>query len=443
MSQHETMLNGPCGKRFAWLGTLAGLLAGLGLFLALLGMLLANPLIVMPGGCLVIAGLSVGLWVKQLANYRFTLWILIANLAALIAPHWFLTVGGFSLTDSWLLLVLVQLIMFGMGTQMSVRDFLNVARMPYGVVVGLFSQLLIMPFLGYTLARTFAFPPEIGAGLILIGSCSSGLASSVMTYLAKGNLALSITLTAITTAAAPILTPLWMRLLASSMIEVDAVKMSLDIVKMVLVPISAAFINDFLSSGGRRLRLFVWCCFAVSGLWLIALMLGGWSWMLAQTSVPKSSLVVSLLSLPGFMAAAVVFGCAYHFATRFIKTLPGWMPRVSMFGIVYFTLVVTAQGRDQVLAVGLMLLLAVSLHNLLGTLLGYWMSRALGLNEQDARTVAIEVGMQNGAMATGLAKGMGKLETVGLAAVIFTPLMNVTGSLIANHWRRNPVEPAA
>ena len=114
-----------------------------------------------------------------------------------------------------------------------------------------------------------------------------------------------------------------------------------------------------------------------------------------------------------------------------------------MFGIVYFTLVVTAQGRDQVLAVGLMLLLAVSLHNLLGTLLGYWMSRALGLNEQDARTVAIEVGMQNGAMATGLAKGMGKLETVGLAAVIFTPLMNVTGSLIANHWRRNPAEPAA
>ena len=167
MSQHETMLNGPSKKSFAWIGTLAGLLAGFGLFLALLGMLQESPLIVRLGGYLVIAGLSVGLLVRQLANYRFTLWILIANLAALIAPHWFLTLGGFSLTDSWLLLVLVQLIMFGMGTQMSVRDFLNVARMPYGVVVGLFSQLLIMPLLGFTLARTFAFPPEIGAGLIL------------------------------------------------------------------------------------------------------------------------------------------------------------------------------------------------------------------------------------------------------------------------------------
>ena len=439
MSEHQTVLDGSNQTQSGQLVKVAGLLAALGLALPLLGMILKYPPVIMIGGFVLLAGLSVALFVEQLATYRFTLWILIANLAALIAPNLFLTIGGVSLSNSWLLLIIVQLIMFGMGTQMSVRDFVHVARMPYGVLVGISCQFLIMPLLGYGLARAFAFPPEVGAGLILIGSCSSGLASNVMTYIAKGNLALSVTLTAIATALAPILTPLWMRLLASSMIEVDAVKMSLDIVKMVLVPILAAFIHDFLTNWSQRVRRVVWCGFAVGSLWLLVLMFGGWNWMLAQG---PSSRVEGLLSMPGFLAAAVVFGCLYHLAVRFIPKLDAWMPGVSMFGIVYFTLVVTAQGRDQLLAVGLMLLLAVTLHNLLGTLLGYWMSRAFGLNRQDARTVAIEVGMQNGAMATGLAKGMGKLDTVGLAAMIFAPLMNVTESLIANYWRRHPVDIA-
>ena len=442
MSAEKTALDGSSQTRSGRLVTAVAILSAFGLLLPLLGMILKYPPIIMIGGFVLLAGLSAALFVGQLATYRFTLWILIANLAALIAPTWFFSIGGVSLTNSWLLLIIVQLIMFGMGTQMSVRDFVHVARMPYGVVVGISCQFLIMPLLGYGLARAFAFPPEIGAGLILIGSCSSGLASNVMTYIAKGNLALSVTLTAIATALAPILTPMWMRILASSMIEVDAVKMSLDIVKMVLVPILAAFIHDFLTNWSRRVRVVVWCGFALGSVWLLVLLFGGWNWMLAQVADPSSSRVEGLLSMPGFLAAAVVFGGLYHLAVHFLPKLDAWMPGVSMFGIVYFTLVVTAQGRDQLLAVGLMLLLAVTLHNLLGTLLGYWMSRAFGLNRQDARTVAIEVGMQNGAMATGLAKGMGKLDTVGLAAMIFAPLMNVTESLIANYWRRHPVDIA-
>lgn len=426
--------------KFLQPSSLAGLLASAGVLMALLGMSLVNSTIVRLGGGSLILACCVGLFVKELVSYRFTFWILIANLAALMAPNWFISVGGFSLTDSWLLLILVQLIMFGMGTQMSVRDFLNVARMPYGVMIGVFCQFLIMPLIGYLLAVAFDFPSEIGAGLILIGSCSSGLASNVMTYLAKGNLALSVTLTAIATAAAPIMTPLWMRVLASSMVEVDVLKMSLDIVKMVIVPILAAFIHDFLTSQNSRVRGAVWSLVTLSMLWLVGLAAGGWAWMLAHTDSPTSAATVSLLSIPGFLSAGVVVGSIYHILSRKFPLLTTWMPSVSMFGIVYFTLVATAQGRDQLLAVGLLLLVAVSLHNLLGFLLGYWMSRLLGLNLQDARTVAIEVGMQNGAMATGLAKGMGKLGTVGLAAVIFAPLMNVTGSLIANHWRRRPIE---
>lgn len=239
------------------------------------------------------------------------------------------------------------MIMFGMGTQMNVRDFLNVASMPVGVIVGVGCQFLMMPLLGFTLASIFRFPPEIGAGLILIGSCSSGLSSNVMTFLAKGNLALSVTLTAIATAAAPIMTPLWMRFLAGSM---------------------------------------------VSATCLVWLAVYGWGWMVSLLEDPNSVRALSLMSLPGFVAGAVVFGCIYHVATKLRPGIAKWMPRVSMFGIVCFTLVATAQGHDQLLAVGLTLLIAVTLHNPLGIVLGYGISRALGLNEQDARTVAIEVG---------------------------------------------------
>ena len=183
-------------------------------------------------GLILITAFVLGLFVSQWVSYRFTLWILIANLSALLAPQWFLSVGGFSLTDSWLLLVIVQSIMFGMGTQMSLRDLAQVALMPKGVLVGLTCQFTIMPLLGFTLAHLFRLPPEIAAGVILIGSCSSGLASNVMCYIAKGNLALSVAITALATAMAPIMTPLWMKTLAGSLVEVDAFKMSLDIVKM-------------------------------------------------------------------------------------------------------------------------------------------------------------------------------------------------------------------
>lgn len=398
-----------------------------------------RPAVVTVGGALLCVAMACGLCVPRLSGFRFTLWILIANLAAMLAPHWFQSVGGFSLTDPWLLLVVVQLIMFGMATQMSVRDFGNVIRMPGAVCVGLICQFMIMPLLGYTLAMSFRFPPEIGAGLVLIGSCSSGLTSNVMTYLARGNLALSVTLTALATAAAPVVTPLWMRTLAGSMVEVDVVKMSLDIVKIVLVPILAAFVHDFLSSPRRMTRITVWIFSLGGALWLASITLGGWSWIAARLA-DQPPLALNLCALPGFIAAAFVFGTAYHYAARHLPSLTRWMPIVSMLGIIYFTLVATAQGRDQLLAVGLLLVLATLLHNLLGYCIGYWASRAMGLCRQDARTVAIEVGSQNGAMATGLAKGMEKLGTVGLAAVIFAPLMNVTGSIIANHWQKTSAD---
>lgn len=407
-----------------------------GLTVALTGYYLESLTLLRFSGALTILAMIGGLSIQRLREYRFTLCILIANFTALLVPQWFQEVKGWSLSDAWLLLIVVQAIMFGMGTQMSLRDFGQVVRMPGAVCIGLTCQFMLMPVLGFSLAYLFQFPPEIGAGLILIGSCSSGLASNVLTFLAKGNLALSVTMTALATALAPIITPIWMKILAGAMIHVNGLQMSLDIVKMVIVPLLAAFVSELLQSPRASVRRCIQLCVAISGLGLVLLSSGVWQWLSDSTLSQQYPVLQSLLPIPGFVAAAFLVGSLYRLAVNRMTKLPYYMPHISMWGIVYFTLVTTAKGRDHLLAVGLMLLFATTLHNLLGYLLGYWGARLLGLDQRDARTVAIEVGTQNGAMATGLARGMNKLETVGLAAMIFAPLMNVTGSILANYWRR-------
>jgi BASS family bile acid:Na+ symporter len=111
-----------------------------------------------------------------------------------------------------------------------------------------------------------------------------------------------------------------------------------------------------------------------------------------------------------------------------------------MFGIIYFTTVTTAAGRDNLLKVGLLLFLASVIHNAAGYFFGYWLSRLFGMDKNSSRTIAFEVGLQNGGMASGLAGSMGKLGTVGLAAAVFSPWMNISGSILANYWRKRTVE---
>ncbi len=395
----------------------------------------SSEILAKTAGVLLILGFVAAFFVRAWTGFRFTLWILIANTAAMLVPEYFRQVGGFNLSNTWLLLIVVQLIMFGMGTQMSYRDFILVAKMPKGVFVGIVCHFLLMPLLGVTLARLFRFPPEISAGVILIGSCSSGLASNVLTYLARGNLALSVTVTAASTALAPLMTPLLMKLLAGRLITVDVAKMSFEIIKLVIVPILAAFVHDWLTNSSQRTRRFVLGCSAIGSAWLIFLSVGGWAWLTTRLS-DQSEAMTGLVSMPGFLAAAFVFGTLYHYAVIIWPKIEDWMPTVSMFGIVYFTLIATAKGRDHLLAVGGWLVVSTFLHNLLGFVLGYLGARFIGMNQRDSRTVAIEVGTQNGSMAVGIATAMNKVETVGLAAIVFAPMMNITGSMIANFWRQ-------
>lgn len=117
------------------------------------------------------------------------------------------------------------------------------------------------------------------------------------------------------------------------------------------------------------------------------------------------------------------------------------MPLISMFGIIYFTTVTTAAGRENLMRVGVLLFIASVIHNAAGYFFGYWLSRLFGLDVNSSRTIAFEVGLQNGGMASGIAGSMGKLGTVGLAAAVFSPWMNISGSILANYWRRKSVEP--
>jgi len=322
-----------------------------------------------------------------------------------------------------------------MGTQMKLKDFVGVVRMPWAVFVGVLGQFTIMPLTGYALTKIFHFEPEIAAGVILIGSCSAGLASNVMAYLAGANLALSITMTSVTTMLAPLMTPLWMKWLAGELVEVNVFGMMMEIIKIVIVPIGAALLHDYLSFASRRGRMVVYATAVAAAAWLVFLAKGGWP----QVAARGSSDVLPWIGVGGFLLGAVLVGLLYHLLTGVIPRLSAWTPVLSMAGIVYFTTVTTAAGRDHLLRVGVLLFLAAVLHNAAGYLFGYWLARAGGLDRNSARTVAFEVGLQNGGMASGIAGSLGKLGTMGLASAIFSPWMNVSGSVLANYWRRKPV----
>jgi BASS family bile acid:Na+ symporter len=244
--------------------------------------------------------------------------------------------------------------------------------MPGAVMAGVACQFTIMPLIGFVLARTFGFPPEIAAGLVLVGVSPSGLASNVMAYIAKANLALSVTMTAASTLLAPVLTPLLMRSLAGELIEIDVMAMMWSITKIVLFPVT-----------------------------------GG-----------------------------LVFHHLFYHRFRWLDRV---MPMISMIGIFVMTALTVAPGRNNLLEMGALLIIACLLHTTTGFVLGYWVCRLTGMDTLTCRTISLEVGLQNSGMASGIAAELNKVATLGLAPIVFGPVMNITASTIANWWRNSPV----
>ncbi|MBP6117585.1 MAG: bile acid:sodium symporter family protein [Neisseriaceae bacterium] len=167
---------------------------------------------------------------NQFVGKTFALWVLVFAALSFWAPTAFTWIGAYI---PWLL----GIIMFGMGATLTVGDFKEVARHPVAVVVGVVAQFVIMPLVAYALAKVFQLPPEIAVGVILVGACPGGTSSNVMTYLAKGNTALSVACTSISTLLAPVLTPAIFYLLASQWLEVSASAMFVSVLKIVLLPI--------------------------------------------------------------------------------------------------------------------------------------------------------------------------------------------------------------
>ncbi len=306
-----------------------------------------------------------------LKNLTFTFSVIVAVIWALIFPDHFTSWGSFKLGS--LIIPLLMLIMFGMGTTMSIKDFSGVFKMPKALLIGLACQFSIMPIVGLLLVLATGLPNEIAAGVILVGSSPSGLASNVMSFISRSNLALSITLTAFATILSPFLTPLLMKLLASHYVPIDILAMLWSITKIVILPI----------------------------------------------------------------VAGLVFN--YFFYARF-RILEKVMPVVSMAGITFIIAIITAAGRDSLLSIGALLIGVVILHNCIGYLLGFNLSRLAGMDKKSARTIAFEVGLQNSGLASGIAVEMGKLATMGLAPALFSIIQNVTGSLLASFWRKDVKE---
>jgi BASS family bile acid:Na+ symporter len=313
-----------------------------------------------------------------LKDFTFTLFVFASVTLAMFYPGLLDEWGGVELTI--FIVPLIQIIMFGMGASLSVEDFARVIQMPKGVMVGVVCQYSIMPLVGVTLAMTTGLPDEIAAGIVLIGSAPGGVASNVMAYISESNLALSVTLTAVSTLLAPVMTPFLMEVLAGQFVPVEFLEMMWSILEMIILPV----------------------------------------------------------------ALGLLFNRYFHGKAEWLDDI---MPIISMVAITVIIAVITAAGQESLLTVGPLLVAAAIVHNAAGYMFGYWGCRLIGMSEQDCRTVSFEVGMQNGGLASGIAVEMGKVATVGLAPAIFGPWMNVTGSALANYWRRDvlteePVEAA-
>jgi bile acid:Na+ symporter, BASS family len=306
----------------------------------------------------------------KLRGYMFPLWVFAFVTAAMFYPWAFQTWSGFELKR--LILPLIQIIMFGMGTSLSLKDFAPVFRTPKPVIICMVLQFTVMPITGFTLAKLFAFEPEVAAGVVLIGSCSAGVASNVMVYLAKGSIALSVAMTTCSTMLAPVMTPLAMKVLAGQYVPIDFMDMMLEIIYMIILPVFGGLAFNRLFHGKI-----------------------GW--------------------------------------------LDRALPVVSMAAICFILAIITSLSRDKLLDVGPQLILAAMLHNTIGYILGYNGAKRFGLDEVAARTVAFEVGLQNGGMASGLAINVLKSSDAALAPAIFGPWMNISGSALASYWRRKPV----
>ncbi|WP_138416107.1 bile acid:sodium symporter family protein [Aquibacillus sediminis] len=170
---------------------------------------------------------------ERISNFfgsTFAIWVILFAVLSYLIPSGFTWLAAY-------ITPLLGIIMFGMGLTLSTQDFKEALRRPKEVGIGVLGQFTIMPLLAFALATLLPVPPEVAVGVILVGCCPGGTSSNVMTFLSKGDTALSVAITAVSTVLAPIITPALVLLFASQWLPVSASSLFVSIVQIVLVPI--------------------------------------------------------------------------------------------------------------------------------------------------------------------------------------------------------------
>ena len=296
-------------------------------------------------------------------------------------PVWTIAVALLALANPSLLgwfnpyvVTALGFVMLNMGLTLSLKDFKNLGKTPGSIIVGFMLHYTIMPLSGWLVAHWLKLDPQFAVGLILVASCPCGTASNLMTYLARGNLALSVSLTMVSTLLAFVMTPLWCQSLAGHYVPVRAIDMSISTLKMVVVPVLLGVLIN-------------WC-------------------------VPK------------LVSRVVPFGQA-----------------LAVISFLFVTGSIVAKDADAVKANIGVLATAASLLHVLGFALGYGAARFFGYPLNIARTLSIEVGMQNGGLAAALARAnIASMSLAAVPAVFSAFIQTIFGSSIATWWRFHPVD---
>ena len=290
--------------------------------------------------------------------------VLLTAVLSLIKPEVLLPVG------MWVINPLLGLIMFGMGLTLRASDFRIVFQRPKDVLTGCLAQFTVMPAIAWLLTKVFALPDELALGVILVGCCPGGTASNVITFLARGDLALSVGMTAVSTLLAPLLTPLLVWGMAGTLVDVDTMGMLLSILYVVIAPIVGGFLIQ---------RLF----------------------------------------------------------PRFTQRAVAYLPAFSTLMIAFVVALIVSHTADRLLSAGLVVMLVVVLHNLLGLAMGYGVSRLLGLSREKRIAVSIEVGMQNSGLASSLATiHFAAFPLATIPGAVFSVWHNISGAIVARLYAR-------
>lgn len=276
----------------------------------------------------------------------------------------------FEWISTWTINPMLGVIMFGMGLTLSPHDFRLVLSRPKDILIGCMAQFTIMPLLAWLLTSAFSLPKELALGVILVGCCPGGTASNVITYLAKGDLALSVGMTATSTLLAPILTPLLVWLMAGTMVHVNTLGMLQSIVYVVIAPI-----------------------------------IGG---LLCQRFLP-----------------------------RLTQRVTPYLPAFSSLVIAMVVGIIVSHNASRLMVGGMLVLVVVILHNLLGLVLGFSIGRLLRLQNAKCVALSIEVGMQNSGLASSLAVlHFAAFPMATIPGAIFSVWHNISGTLAAKLYQR-------